>query len=195
MKINLDTLNLLFKLRQGKLTAKTKKNLEKEISVNPEMSQAYEFINLLADISEENSQVLLDASKKLSKTLYSDFLKKQANPTTRIGIQVYDSSLLPLPEGVRPASVDTRLVRYQLDDIQLELSVYPITVDSVEIIGQLHNVDNTSQISVTIKTPLGTYTVDADEFQLFRFERVDCGDCKIMFKSDTKDIGILELKI
>ena len=44
---------------------------------------------------------------------------------------------MPLPEGVRPAAVSTRRLKYRIGEDILEISLHPVSPASYELIGQL----------------------------------------------------------
>ncbi len=195
MKKNHDRVEELTALLRGSLKEKQKKALLNELKEDTELSGIFDLLKKVSEIAPNGTNPLHTASKKLSKTLYKDFIKKQVSPDKQFGVQIFDSSLLPLPKGVRPAAVDTRLLKYQLGKAVVELTVYPVTVDSVEIIGQISGLKKDQKLSVTAETKSKRQKTDIDEFCLFRFERVVSGDCRLLFSSENKKEGIIELSL
>lgn len=195
MKINQEKIEQLLSLLNGSLKEKDKSILLEELQNNVELFDMFELLKKMDEISPQDSKSMILASKKLSQSLYRDFLKKQASPNLLYGVQVYDSTLLPLPKGVRPASVDTRLLKYQVGGVGVELTIYPITIDSVELIGQIRNIEKNQEITISAETHNKTFTTNIDEFGLFRFERIDAGDCRLMFSIENEKKSIIELTL
>ncbi len=195
MKKNQDRIEELNALLKGLLKGKQKKALLDELQKDAELFDMFYLLQKMAEIAPNRPDLLQAASKKLSKTLYKDFLKEQASSKIQIGVQVFDSSLLPLPKGVRPAAVDTRQLKYQLGQSVVELSIYPVTIDSVEIIGQINGLKKNQKLSVTAETKSRTQRTSIDEFCLFRFERVAVGDCRLLFSSENIKESIIELSL
>lgn len=195
MKNNQDKIEQLFALLSGSLVGKQKKALLDELQKDTELSDMLDILRKMYELTPQNSKSTILAAKKLSKTLYNDFLKEQSSPEKQFGVQVFDSSLLPIPKGVRPASVDTRLLKYQFGKSIVELTVYPITVDSVEIIGQISGVEKEKKIVVIAETNGKTQKTDVDEFCLFRFARIVSGDCRLLFSFENAKEGVIELTL
>ncbi len=195
MNYNQDIIEQLTALLRGELKGKQKKTLLEELQLDSELSEMFELLKKMHEVRHPESNQIISASKKLSKTLFTDFLKKQLSHKTDFGVRVFDSALLPLPEGVRPASVDTRLLKYHVGEAIVELTVYPITIDSVEIIGQIAGIENNKSIKVIAEVNGEKKEVEVDEFCLFRFERIDIGSCRLLFSSENSKEGIIELEL
>ncbi|MEW5925437.1 MAG: hypothetical protein AB1746_15760, partial [Candidatus Zixiibacteriota bacterium] len=101
----------------------------------------------------------------------------------------------PLPEGVRPAAVDCRRLKFKIGDYDLEISMYPISTDSREIIGQVHQARFDKPLEVRLKSGRTSFSVTADRFNLFRFERVPVAEYKMTLISDGQTIGIVDLAL
>ncbi len=195
MGISIEKIERLKSLLAGSLQGEQKITLLVELQNDSELSDYYDLLKQLYQVSPQNSQELFAASKKLSQTLYKDFLKEKSNSQKQFGVQVFDSSLLPLPEGVRPASVDTRQLKYQVGELLVALTVYPTTIDSVELIGQIQDFDKNEKIKIKAKSGRSSQVVEIDEFGLFRFDRIDAGKCSLLFTFENEKEGVIELSL
>ena len=193
MKINQDKIELLLALESGSLTGKEKKALIAEMQQDTDLADMYDLLKRISTISGHGSKPIVSATQKLSQKLFQDFQKNQASHKVPYGIQLFDSSLLPLPEGIRPASVDTRQLKYQIGLAFVELTMYPITVDSVELIGQINCLESFEGLSMTIETNGKSKNVPVDKFGLFRFERVATGNSSLYLKKGNTNEGLIEL--
>jgi hypothetical protein len=139
-----------------------------------------------------NIQVL---SGRLASKVYDDFIFKNTPGNERAGICRYDSSIFPLPDGVRPAAVDTRRLRYTLDSCDLELSIYPINLEAVELIGQIRGLSRGTSVDVALRTKGGVYETRADKYQLFRFNQIPSGIYRLYLFSNKDEIGFINLEL
>jgi hypothetical protein len=111
------------------------------------------------------------------------------------GVTVFDSKLIPIPEGIRPAVVDTRRVRYQIGVTQLELCLYPVSPSSCELIGQLTGREPGGALQVELRRGRTKMSVAANEFSLFRFPRVPVGRYELRLVSGPSVIGSVGLEV
>ncbi len=196
MKNDNEIVDMMMKLLQGKLDDQKADTVWKAIKEDPEMAHLFLMIRAF-DTARRNEQHSGDskAAKTLSKQLFRDFQKGQKNPDACQGIRVYDSGVLPVPEGVRPAAVDTRRMKYRIDDFVVEICVYPVTPDSYELIGQIIGHETTEKLSVEIKDGRRSRTASSDEFHLFRFEQVRAGEVLMTVWGENKLMGTIELSL
>jgi len=195
MSINQMIIEQLNALISGSITGKEKKTLLDQIQNDAELADMYKILLNLSVVSSRNKKSLQQATQKLSKKVYTDFLKEQASAEIQYGVQIYDSSLIPLPSGVRPALVDTRSLKYQVGNFVVELTVYPITLDSVEIIGQVSTMKKNSTINVSVESKGKRQKGVVDQFGLFRFDRVALGVCTLTFTTENFKEGVIELSL
>ncbi len=195
MKFNQDKIELLIAYMSGSLTGIEEKALVAEMQQVPEMAEMYDMLKNMSSISGHGSKPIISATQKLSQKLYQDFLKNQASDKLQYGVQLFDSALLPLPEGIRPASIDTRQLKYQIGELVVELKMYPITVDSVELIGQIEGLDSYDEFSVTVETKKKNQNTSVDKFGLFRFERIAVGNSSLYLMKNNSKEGVIELTL
>ena len=184
------------KLIAGKIHGKKKKELEKLIDSDTELKELYIILKKLSDSSLSADSKLSGATRKLSGKIFTDFQKALTQKSKKLGVQLFDSSLLPLPDGIRPAAVDTKTLRYLIDENSLELTLYPITTDSVEIIGVVNFAqEQQSEVEVVLKTQKEKFKTVLDQFSLFRFDRISTGECRLSFYIKKKLVGAIEIEI
>lgn len=139
-----------------------------------------------------NIQIL---SERLASKVYDDFIFKNTPGNERAGVCRYDSSIFPVPDGVRPAAVDTRRLRYTLDSCDLELSIYPINLEAFELIGQIHGQPHDTSVNVVLTAKGGSFETRTDRFHLFRFKRIPCGTYRLCLYYDKDEIGFINLEL
>ncbi|HOP06532.1 MAG TPA: hypothetical protein PLF13_04490 [candidate division Zixibacteria bacterium] len=180
----------LVELLQGKLKGRRKAQLEAEIKADPKLAEIMAGLKGLLKIGDNLRRSDLNrAVRGLSDRLFADFMRSRRDPESRTGIRVFDSRDIPLPEGVRPATVDTRRLRWQLPKGELEMAVYPITDSAFEVIGQVTGIEADQPVIAEIKTAHGILKAEADPFGLFRFERVPRGSRELILHAGPNRIG------
>lgn len=196
MQNDVDKIELLLKFNRGELTGDAEKAVREALKNDPELR----IINqLLQDIQIDTgkgdwSQILNFASESASR-MFDDFMRNRREGAEVYAVRTYDSKLTPLAEGVRPAAVDCRRLKFKIGDYDLELSLYPVSTDSREIIGQVHKAKFGKPLEVRLKSGKRSYSVTADRFNLFRFERVPVAEYKMTLLSDGQIIGIVDLSL
>ena len=138
---------------------------------------------------------MLSAVERLADKLVKDFETGKKHKGQPYGVTVFDSKLLPLPEGVRPAVVDTRKLKFRVSDCTLDIALYPVSPDSYELIGQIAGGEAKDRFRVTLSARKNRYTTDTDQFQLFRFDRVFSGQYTLMIRQGRKTIAIVDLDL
>ena len=69
----------LIALLSGSLIGKQKKALLDELQKDAELSDMLDILKKMHELTPHNSKSTISAAKRLSKTLYSDFLKEQSS--------------------------------------------------------------------------------------------------------------------
>ena len=191
MTIDQNKLEQLLAFVEDKLDETRKAALLDETASDPELAKMLELLKEMYQLKPGNTNQLIAAAKKLSQSLYRDFVNQQKTPGTLFGVRIFDSSVLPLPEGVSPAAVDTRRLKYKIGDALVELSTYPITVDSIELIGRISELKSFDNITVSA----GDQTVRVDELGMFRFDRIECEQGRLTFTFNDGQEAVIELKL
>lgn len=133
-------------------------------------------IDMIRDMRDEYAESAWStASRNLFRRILQDAERARRETSHPYGILTFDSRLVPLSEGVRPAPVAEGRLRYVVDDFQLELSVQPITAASVQLIGQLVGRPGTGSLTAVYRQGRTSVEVPLNQFQMFRFARVPAG--------------------
>jgi len=111
------------------------------------------------------------------------------------GVITYDSKLLPMPEGVRRASVDSRRIKVQVGDGRIAISLYPVTPKSYRLMGQLNDFEDYVEILIILRISGKKLETTCNEWGLFEFPRVPCGKCEIILKQKREFISTFELTL
>jgi hypothetical protein len=138
---------------------------------------------------------LTEAARRLSSQLVSDFLADKRSSGPARGVRVFDSALLPVPDGVRPASVDTRQLRFRVSDWEVVFALYPVTSDSYEVMGRISGLGDDTAVEVVLSAGKQTERAETDKLHLFRFARVSTGTYRVVFSDKSGEIGTLTLEI
>jgi len=195
MKKYPDRLELLAELAMGKLRGKQKALIEKELETDEELRELYLIIKgLYSEGRNRDWEQVYQSAIEMSSKMFDDIQDSLRKGGKARGITIFDSGFVPLPDGIRPAAVDTRRMRYVIGDHEVEVSIYPVSSDSYEVIGRL-----TGQVEGGLKIQLISgktkFICEMDEFNLFRFPRVPSLDYTLEISSGTGVIGNIDLKL
>lgn len=196
MKEKADNIELLIGLVRGQLPGPEEKRIEAALKADRDLAELYSVIKELhAEAKGLNWPQIGGAVKEISSRLFEDYSKSKRRPKARYGVALFDSKLLPLPEGVRPAAVDTRRIKYRFDDYILDVSLYPVSPESYEVIGQISAPEEGSLFEVSLKSRGVRLVARTDAFQLFRFERVPATAYELSLKSGKRRIGTVDIEL
>ena len=188
--------NRLIDFVQNRLNEEEAKALREQIAADPRLQ---EIVKMLSSLTKEGKQTgwqkLRDPAHLLLERLLHDARSSSKRPAQNRGIVTFDSQLLPLPEGVRPATVESRRLRYRVGEDSLELSLYPVSMSSYEVIGQLISELNYSSLRAEIRSGKTRLVVEANQFGVFRFPRVQSGACTMKIFNKNAAVATLELEI
>ncbi len=191
-----EIMDRLLRFIRDELSEAEREAVESDIKNDPETARLYA---ALKDLLKGNKQPqwigMKEAARLLSERQFDDFAKKNKPGGEKQGIVVYDSGNLPLPEGVRPAAVDTRRIKFLIDNIALELSLYPLTTESYEIIGQIEGIDTDKKLRVKINSKKKDYSAVCDKYKLFRLERIPAGNYSLKIFLGRNIIGIVDIEL
>ncbi len=191
-----ENIDLMIKYLRGRLSDRDKKRAKSLIRMNPEMAV---FLEDIKELQKESSTINWDRIRSsvssLSSRMFDDFMKGLKERRPEQGIRVFDSQVLPLPAGVRPAVVDTRRLRYKFDEIEMEISLYPISIDSYEIIGRISRVGSRLSSRVELVSERLKFEVETDQFHIFRFSRIPVSDYILNIYGDSRLIGTVDIEL
>ncbi|MCK5126999.1 MAG: hypothetical protein KAR42_12150 [candidate division Zixibacteria bacterium] len=181
---------------QGKLKANEKKATEKEIAQNPVLKTLIEMsLDWKSELADKNWQQAGKSVHALLSKQLDEIKAAEKNTQWMRGITTFDSKLLPIPEGVRPATVDTRRIKIQLGNSQLDISLYPVSTGSYELIGQLIDWNSVDIHTIVLKGSNQSLSADTNQFQLFQFPRVSAGHYSMKVKLGRKIIAVIDLDL
>ncbi|MCB2229546.1 hypothetical protein KQH82_02440 [bacterium] len=195
MENNKDKIRQLLAYHRGTLAADERRVVDSALQSDSELRDLLALVVELDQAVGTRDDILGDPARKLSTLIIRDFLGRKADPDSRRGVVVFDSSVVPLPDGVRPAAVDTRELRYKLDEAELSLALYPLTMNSYEMVGQISGRPSEEALSVVVKQGRKTQSVAADRHHLFRFARVSGGDCRLSVVRGGDEIAFITIDI
>lgn len=191
-----DELELVIEYLRGQLSPEDHSLMENRIAGDPVLREMVRVLSQLRDESDDNDwRKMKLPSHSLFDRLLKDFKLRRRDGSGKQGITIFDSQMLPLPEGVRSATVDTRRIKYLIGDAQLEISVYPVSPNSFEIIGQLAGREEGRPIEVILNGKKIKLNSCANQFNLFRFPRVPTGDYDMMILDQGNIIGQIKLEL
>ncbi len=191
-----DDIDLLLEFSRGKLSAVRRKQLQARLQTDRNLAELQSLIDeLLARSKDLDWTTLRGAVLDIAGRLFEDYRNAQRRRDKAYGIRIFDSSALPLPEGVRPAAVDTRRIKYRLDVYTVNLSFYPVSPDSYEMIGQVSWAPEGTVFEVTLQAKGFRKSVQTDKYQLFRFEQVPAAACRLTFRLHRKVAGRIDIEL
>jgi hypothetical protein len=176
------------KRRLGRLERSEREAIAAQIT---ESESLRGLIKLVAELHEQDDSGQWPALRAGAHMLLTEQLRSL---TRMAAVKTFDSDLLPLPEGVRPAAVDTRRLKYQIDGILIELSLYPVSLDSYEVIGQVCGLDSEAEVSVVLQSVRRKFRTEANQFHLFRFERVPAGNLTLMISVGREEVAAVTIE-
>lgn len=191
-----DKIERLLDYLKGRLKKKEARALERELERDPEMKESLVLLQELGSESRGIDWSEIDATvQAISTRLVKDFFKKSPGGKQAPGVLIYDSKMLPLPAGVRPASVDVRRLKFRIEEMELMVSLYPAAPKAYELMGQLSGYHDKEPVEISLVKGSKKYRTKADSFQLFHFSRVPSGDYRILITSGADTIADLDIDI
>ncbi len=189
-----DRVELLVEFVRGSLSDEEASQVEEALAHDAELAELLQMVKQMESSRNEYDNTTNKAAEKLSAQLFDDFLQQTKRGKKGRGVMVFDSRLLPLPDGVRPAAVDTRRMKYRLGELTLHLSLYPISPESFEIIGQLSG--GLERIYTVRLVHAGKSIItETDVFGLFRFERISSDDYELVVFMGKKKVGTVDISL
>ena len=171
----------------GELDSAAAREVEALLSHDSELREVF---SAVSELQKEGKEIdwseIRQPINDMTSRLIEDFRRRKGAGGSDNGVLVYDSRYLPLPEGVRPATTGTRKLHYKFDNGELDISLYPISPESYEIVGQASGDQFGKEIRLRLKSGSTSFKTESDNFRLFRFERVPAKQYKLSIVSDGK---------
>ncbi|MHA1974402.1 MAG: hypothetical protein ACTSW1_15495 [Candidatus Hodarchaeales archaeon] len=188
-------MNLLAYL-SNELNDQERDRFEAELHDSAELRELLEITRTHLDKDfKENYPELKKPSRNLVHQIYVDLFKGVKVKYEKKGVITFDSKLLPLPSGVRPATVTTRRLRFNNEQISLELSLYPITSASYQMIGQVMCSKSDRNYNILLHSTKNKQRCVTNEFNIFQIDRVPLGKCKMQVCEELKAIMVVDLEL
>jgi hypothetical protein len=174
-----------------KLSDDEREKLSKRLSEDPDLKELASWLGTPADKQDRQQwERLQKPAHLLLESMLRDTRSGGKHPKKMQGVLTYDSSLLPLPEGVRSAAVGTRRLHYQVGEGRVGLSLYPVSMTSYELIGQIEGVTPAKVSKVELAIAGRRLYAEADAHGVFRFPRIPAGKCRIKMTYDKQTAQI-----
>jgi hypothetical protein len=179
----------------GKLNGFAKKSLEQKLKKDRELREIYKLLKSsmkdkpIPDTAETSGRL-----KSLSNRMFEEF-KKGKMKNINIGINIYDSGVLPTPSGVRPSIVDTRRLKYKFDEFTLEIALYPVTVFAYELVGFIDRLPEGHKYRIELLQDDQILSANVDDANMFLFKRISMENNNLRILCDGDVIGIIDLKL
>ncbi len=114
VKEETSAIDKLIRYGPGELSAEDEASVRLGIRRNPESAEIVAILkDMRHEIADSSARRLLKPAHALLGRMLRDVRKVKRSRSPH-GLLTFDSGLLPLPQGVRPATVETRRMRYRL---------------------------------------------------------------------------------
>ncbi len=171
-----------------------RRRIESEVAQDSRLKDDLECLRTIASaLRAEDYPELREPARIMQRQLIQAARKRPRD--RRTGVVTFDSKLLPLPAGVRPATVSARRLRFTNDRVVLELSVYPVTSASYQAIGQVSGAGSGARLSVAVQCGRSRLRCEANEFHVFQVDRVPAGVCKLTISQRDTVLMLVELEL
>jgi hypothetical protein len=170
--------------------------IEQELRTDNEAAETLEVLKVLdrqAEAADDGG--LGQAAGRLASNLIKTFLGNASTDGPPNGVPVFDSRLLPIPDGVRPATVDTCRLSYRLADLEVDLSLYPISPERFEVIGQVVGGSQSGPLSLQLRTGRNRQSATCDVHGVFRFPEVSVGKHALAVRHEKKTLAVIQLDL
>ncbi len=191
-----DRVDLLMRYLEGELSPDESNRIEALLKADPALRRLHDFLISRSGSERNPAQYeLQNAARELSARMFRDWRRERSQTDPPRGLPVYDSKNLPIPEGVRPAVVDTRRLKYKTDDVELELSLYPVAMNAYELVGQINGPNVACPCRIKLESKAKTVTVDGDEFCLFHVPRLPITSYTLTVLADDRPVAVVDIDL
>ncbi len=196
MTMHNDKIERLRAYLKGALSSTEADAVERELHSDNQVAEMFEVLKgLERQADEADNGGLGQAARKLASNLIKEFLGNAKTDGPPRGVPVFDSRLLPIPDGVRPATVDTCRLSYRIDDLEVDLSLYPVSPERFEMIGQIVGWSENQPASVQLRTGRKRQSATCDSYGVFRFATVAVGKHGLAVRHKKKTLAVIQLDL
>ena len=157
----------------GRVDENREADVRQLLARDPEACEFFQTLRALRQQAAPDRDFRIAVGRLIGR--FVDDLKNRREGGPNRGLLTFDSGFLPLPAGIRPATVDSRRLRYAADALELELSMYPASRETYEIIGQVTGFDQGEILEVELASRQRVLREQSNPFQVFHFVRVPEG--------------------
>ena len=195
MKNNEQKYELLLKFVRSELDKKESDKVKKMLDSDREFRKMYDVLkNYGADRLKDNIAELMPSLRQISINMFREYHKPGREDNIERGLPIFDSRVMPIPQGVRPSVTNSRRLKYKFKGMELEVSLYPISLYSYELIGQFSGVEGKNyQIELVGKK--FRQTSQTDELCMFTFARIPSNEYQINVSKDGEVLAVVDLKV
>lgn len=178
------------------LNKEDRKKVEKLLNSSEEFRDMYEILKTLYEQGHpDHLNDLVPSLKQMSLNMFRQYNNTEGKDREMSGLPVYDSRTIPLPEGVRPSVTSARRMRYKFDDLEVELSLNPMTLYSFEIIGQIDDDSHKKDYTIELVSGSQKFTAETDELRMFTFSRIPALKYRLNILTEGKIIGLIDIDL
>jgi hypothetical protein len=191
-----DRYALLTDYLKGRLSGDKKREFEQLLDKDPELKRTAGFVaDLIKEAREIQWHKFKDPAHSVFRSLLRDFKSSERDTDKKRGIVFFDSQQMPPPEGIRPATTNTRRIKYRIGDEILEISLYPVSPNSYELIGLISGRVPGDILKVEIRSGKSIKRIESNDFQLFRIERIESGRHKLKITAENEVIAKIDIEL
>gem|GEM_PF-3913627 len=189
-------IDLISAYLKSQLKKEDHRKVESLLNSSREFREMFETIKALHDQGVPGHLGdLAPALKQMSLNMFRQYHGASKNNRELLGLPIYDSKTFPLPEGVRPSLTSARRLRYKFNDMEVELSLNPMTLYSFEIIGQIDNGSEKKNYMIELIGKDQRFTAETDELQMFAFTKIPAMKYRLNILLEGKLTGIVDIDL
>ncbi len=195
MKSDEQKYELLLKYIRSELDDKESNKVKKMLDSDREFRKMHDVLkNYGADRLQGPLAELMPSLRQISINMFREYHKPGREDNIERGLPIFDSDVMPMPEGVRPSVTNSRRLKYKFKGMELEISLYPVSLYSYEMIGQFSGVEGkTYQIELVGKK--FRQATETDELRMFTFPRIPSNVYQINISENKKVLAAVDLEV
>ena len=196
MKDHIKDVESIIEYLAGKMSPRERERFEARLAADNELSEMYKLVRSLREKSLQTSgRDDAVALRELSVDMFRAFQKAGRGKDVPRALKVYDSKTLPLPTGVRPSLASARRVKYRSESLAVNIAMYPVSLHSYEIIGQISGLESSQPFQIKLKGTRETFRAESDQSHLFIFPRVPAGKYDLTVMSHGKVMSVIDIDL
>lgn len=195
MKKNEQKYELLLKFVRSELDMEESNKVRKMLDSDKEFRKMYDVLkNYDADRLKDNIAELMPSLRQISINMFREYHKPGREDNIERGLPIFDSRVMPIPQGVRPSVTNSRRLKYKFREMELEVSLYPVSLYSYELIGQFSGVEGINY-KIELVSKKFRQTTQTDELCMFTFARIPSNEYQINVSENGEVLAVVDLKV